>query len=325
MYTGVDNNEAYQAIQEKVQTNKHNGYAVISPGATLATGSYAVTVDSGTLDAADTLSVGAANDEVLFNGGVQSLSGATSIQIDSVSESNGNEQYRYDTIWADSSGEVQITKGTVVEVANVESQNNLTRFERFKGTIPFPSTYPSVVIAVVVVSSDDASIGTENLRDYRIPADTTANEVDSQSVVTDDLRTKPDVSVISFSTNQSIPNDTITAVTFDKTLRDTAGAADLSNDQITIPSGYNEAQLTIHTAWVSNPTDQFISLEGSVTYPYSDIYRSAPEANNNPSWGPQTWPWMDVAAGETISFNIRQQSGGALDLLPRTFLGVWLV
>jgi len=185
MYTGVDNNEAYQAIQEKVQTNKHNGYAVISPGATLATGSYAVTVDSGTLDAADTLSVGAANDEVLFNGGVQSLSAATSVQIDSVSESNGNEQYRYDTIWADSSGEVQITQGTAVEVADVESQNNLTRFERFKGTIPFPSTYPSVVIAVVIVSSDDASITTANLRDYRIPADETVNALDSQSHTTE--------------------------------------------------------------------------------------------------------------------------------------------
>jgi hypothetical protein len=185
MFTGADNGEADHAIQEQIPINKHNGFAVIDPGSTLGTGSYAVSVDSGTLDASDTLTVGAANDEVLFNGGVQSLSGSTNIGIDSVPESNGNEQYRYTTIWADASGEIQKTQGTAVEVADIETQNNLTRFERFKGTIPFPSTYPSVVIAVVVVSSNDTSVTTDNLRDYRIPADETVNDLDSQSHTTE--------------------------------------------------------------------------------------------------------------------------------------------
>jgi len=177
-YEGINSEEAYQAIQEKIQVQKDAGYGIISPGTTLGTGSYAVTINSGALNASDTLTVGTSGDEALDDGSVVSLSAATDVGIGGVSTaSDGTEQYRYDTIWVDSSGEVNKTEGTAVKLSTEEANNNLTNFQRFRAAIPEPATYPSAVVAAVVVSSEDSSIGSDNLRDFRIDANSLNNKV----------------------------------------------------------------------------------------------------------------------------------------------------
>jgi len=166
-----NNDDAIQALDDYVLAKKDLGFAVISPGDGIGSGAYAVTVNSGNLDAADTLSVGTNGDEALFNGSTVSLSGSTNVQINSVSDAtDGTEQYRYDVIWIDSNGEVNKTEGSVVKLSQEESNNNLTRFQRFKAEIPFPATDPATVIAAVNVNSNDSSVGTANLKDYRVDA-----------------------------------------------------------------------------------------------------------------------------------------------------------
>jgi len=180
-----NNDDAIQALDDYVLAKKDLGFAVISPGDGIGSGAYAVTVNSGNLDASDTLSVGTNGDEALFDGSTVSLSGSTNVQINSVSDAaDGTEQYRYDVLWIDSNGEVNKTEGSVVKLSQEESDNNLTRFQRFKGAIPKPGTDPATVVAAVVVNSNDTSVGTSQLKDYRVDADTVVNALEAGSATT---------------------------------------------------------------------------------------------------------------------------------------------
>jgi len=177
-FTGHKVGDAAQALQQQVIALKQLGYAVVKPGDTLSSGGYAVSVDSGLVDESDTLVVGSASDEVLFDGDIAILSSPAPVQINSVSDSsNGEEQYRYDTIWVDKNGDVNKTEGAVQKLTQREKQNGLKRFERFVGAIPQPDTFPSVVLAVVVVNSSDdrTSITTDNLQDLRADAESKTN------------------------------------------------------------------------------------------------------------------------------------------------------
>jgi hypothetical protein len=180
-FYGPQNDDAAQALQQQVLGYGNRGYAVINPADSLASGSYAVSVDTGELDQSDTLTVGTGGDEAFVGGNVVSLNSATSVQINSVASVGGVEQYRYDTIWVDSSGEVNKTEGQAVRVSDVESQNNLTRFQRFNASIPFPATWPSTVVAVVVVNSTDDTVSTGQLRDYRVDAGTEVDTLTAQN------------------------------------------------------------------------------------------------------------------------------------------------
>jgi len=166
-------NDAIQALDDYVLNKKDRGFGVIAPGDGVGAGAYAVTVNTGNLDASDTLSVGSASDEALFDGNVVSLSAATDVQINSVSAAtDGTEQYRYDVIWIDSSGEVNKTEGSVTRLTDTEKTNTLSRFERFVGDIPKPGTVPATVVAAVIVNSDDTGVSTSQLKDYRVDAKT---------------------------------------------------------------------------------------------------------------------------------------------------------
>jgi len=206
-----NNDDAIQALDDYVLAKKDLGFAVISPSDGVGAGAYAVTVNSGNLDASDTLSVGAANDEALFDGSTVSLSGGTNVQINSVSDAaDGTEQYRYDVIWIDSNGEVNKNEGSVVKLSQEESDNNLTRFQRFKGAIPKPGTDPATVIAAVVVNSNDTSVGTSQLKDYRVDAKTIVNALETNDVSVSNVAARSRLSA-----DKTIPTTTATQLEFD--------------------------------------------------------------------------------------------------------------
>jgi len=177
-YDGPNNGEGLHDTQLDVTELRTRGYSIISPGDALTAGAYSVSINTGNLNASDTLTVGTGGDEALFDGNTVSLSGATDIGIGGVNtDPQGNEQYRFDVIWIDSNGEVNKTAGTAGTLTALETDNNLARFERFSQPIPEPGTWPSPVVAVVVVNSADSSVTTSQLRDYRVPADVSTNSL----------------------------------------------------------------------------------------------------------------------------------------------------
>jgi len=177
-YDGPNNGEGLHDTQLDVSTIRTRGYSIISPGDALSAGSYGVSINSGDLNAPDTLTVGTSGDEALYDGSTVSLSSATDIGIGGVNtDAQGNEQFRFDVIWIDSNGAVQKTEGTAGTLSELEQQENLRRFERFNQPIPQPGTWPSPIVAVVVVNSADSSVTTSQLRDYRVPADVSTSSL----------------------------------------------------------------------------------------------------------------------------------------------------
>jgi len=179
-YDGPNNGEALHDTQLDVTELRTRGYSIISPGDALSAGAYSVSINTGNLNASDTLTVGTSGDEAVYDGSTVSLSSATNVGISGVNtDPQGNEQYRFDVIWIGSNGEVNKTEGTAGTLATLEEEENLTRFERFSQAIPEPGTWPSPVVAVVVVNSGDSSVTTSQLRDYRVPANIDVNQVNT--------------------------------------------------------------------------------------------------------------------------------------------------
>ena len=266
-YTGKDNGEAVQALQDFVVSNETNGYSVINPGSSVDTGSYKVTLGSGDLDTSDTLTVGAANDEALFNGSTVSLSAATDVLIKSEStDGNGTQRYRYDLLWIDSNGEVNKTEGSPVVVDDREENNGLTRFERFKGAIPFPDTTPSTIIAGVQINSQDTDITlNQQVRDYRVDADSTFDSV-STNTLTGGVSGSTDITDIS-GQGLEISSNTLRILSsiYDGTdLVETVNNTSVDTDQIT-NKDYRETPNVIGNASTTQDIDLSLSNQHKIT------------------------------------------------------------
>lgn len=132
------------------------------------------------------------------------------------------------------------------------------------------------------------------------------------SLSTDDLRTTPRGALIDLSSAQSIANDTITEVAFDNVVWETDSAANLSNNQIVVPSGYDWAQMTVYLRWTDNPNEQLVFP--SDPFAFGTASRANLTADNNPSFGPSKTAWGTVSLNDTFSVGVRQRSGGSLDL-----------
>lgn len=166
-----------QALDDMQANWRDQGYGVIDPG----TGALAVSVDTGTLDATDTLSV--ASGQAYVDNTVVDVA-QQSVGISSVGAISGDTAIRFDTIWVDASGTVQKEEGTVVELSAEEESAGTTRFDAVSPVMPFPSTTPATVLAAVVVTEDDGSVASDMVQDRRITADLAANSLASQSVST---------------------------------------------------------------------------------------------------------------------------------------------
>lgn len=123
----------------------------------------AVSINSGTLAQADTLTV--ASGSVFFDGGGVSVS-SQSVQIDAADTSNP----RKDVVYVDSSGNAQVAKGS----AEAATPGTATRFETYRPAPSDLSATGAVVLAEVWVPAGASSITASDLRDRRTFADLAA-------------------------------------------------------------------------------------------------------------------------------------------------------
>lgn len=131
------------------------GYGVVDADTT----SCEVTVNTGNLDAADTLSVAAGTVE---DGGTEISVSAQNLRIDSA-----GSLPRKDTVWVDNTGTAQVEKGTPRE----RLPSDKDRFETFNPASPIPSTEPAAVLATVYVPSGSSTIAAGDVRDRRVGAE----------------------------------------------------------------------------------------------------------------------------------------------------------
>jgi len=276
VYEGPNDGEGQHDALIDVEVLQSQGYSIINPGDALSAGAYSVSINSGELNATDTLTVVTSGDEALFDGSTVSLPAAADIGVGGVNtDPNGNKQFRFDIIYIDSSGEIQKTKGQAGTLAEFEIDNNLARFERASQPIPTPGTYPATIIAAVVVNSGDSSVASEQLRDLRVPATVEAERVNTSDVSADNLSG----TLTGGSTLSDIAGSGLQIVSNALEL-----ASDITADSIS-NTDYNETVNSITDA--SGATDIDFSVanmhevecDSDVTISFSNI-TSSPAGNN---------------------------------------------
>lgn len=162
-------------------------------------------------------------------------------------------------------------------------------------------------------SDNDGDVGEPDDR-----VDVWADGVDANSIGVDELFTAPAGVLLNKSSNQSIPDNTITEITWGQAdeLNPSAPAfADLSNNQIVVPNGdYSRVRLTAG-----------IWFTGQVQVDLLDIQQNGGDFDTGAGM-PSAWSladsqsvtltsgWVPANSGDTFSMRIRQISGGSKDL-----------
>lgn len=118
------------------------------------------------------------------------------------------------------------------------------------------------------------------------------------------------------TTNQSINNNTITAVSWDGEESDPHGLFAATTAYVTIPTGATECRGVFQVAWASNSTgDRRAIVEeetsGSV---FVKFLAYDMRAASNESMLAIPFGWRPVTAANRIVATVRQLSGGALNL-----------
>jgi len=149
--------DGLHALDETQQHRRGDGYGVVDPGG----GACEVTVNSGVLAQSDTLTV--ASGDVLVSGTTFSLATQT-LSLDSASETNP----RRDVVYVDTSGVVQVAKGTPEAVD--PSGQSLTRFEFYRPAPPDLASTDGAVLAEVWIPTGASSIQSADVRDRRLRA-----------------------------------------------------------------------------------------------------------------------------------------------------------
>ena len=117
------------------------------------------------------------------------------------------------------------------------------------------------------------------------------------------------------STNQSIANNTETAITWDQETFDTDAfhSTSVNTSRITIPTGFTGYyQLSGFVVWGGNATGRrgaYVKKNGSTYLTDSEV---APSGNSCTNFLTQT---ISLAAGDYLEITVVQTSGGALDIL----------
>lgn len=153
-----------------------------------------------------------------------------------------------------------------------------------------------------------------------------SSTVITNSMVTDDRAAQTTSStqataVIRKTASQSVPNTTVTAVTFDDEYMDDAGAHDttVNNTRFTIPAGYTRAKMKGQLAWQTNSTgNRQASIRKNAASDVS-VYITPVLATRI---SVET-PLMAVSAGEYFELYAYQDSGVALNLFTGSTYETW--
>jgi hypothetical protein len=167
-----ENLAANQAAYSNLQHRHPHGFGVISGGE--------ITINTGNLDANDTLSI--EQSDVLVAGTEHSVS-AQSFQIDST-----NTNTRRDLIYIDSSGNVQVAKGQ-----EQQPQTTVTNPDYEDYIFPAPPDLAHVdatVLYEVWIPDGNSTITSSELLNRRESAEIVTDTVESNSVVTEDALPK---------------------------------------------------------------------------------------------------------------------------------------
>lgn len=116
------------------------------------------------------------------------------------------------------------------------------------------------------------------------------------------------------TTSQSIATSTDTTVSWDTTaVNDDVGAFSGGSPTIlTVPSGYTKARATMYGIWASSSIGarrHYLLINGTIVQ--ADFSAAQFESGQT-----SMFRWFTVASGNTISFQVRQNSGGNLNFAP---------
>lgn len=171
-----ENSFGAAALDQQQTLDREQGFAVIPGTSGLGTECEA-TVNTGTLGTGNN-ALSVASGSVLFDGSVTSVS-QQSVDIDA-----GDSDPRKDVVYIDSNGAAQVKKGSP---ASVPSAAPGERFQTWKPAPYDMHDIDGVVLAVVWVAANASSVTSGDVRDRRLPADETVNELAAQTVTTDGL------------------------------------------------------------------------------------------------------------------------------------------
>lgn len=119
-------------------------------------------------------------------------------------------------------------------------------------------------------------------------------------------------------TNQSIPNNAYTTVSFETALYDTSSFWDSGlPTRLTIPSGVNKVVLKANVQWDANDTGrrEFSLRKNGGSFIGQPDSRNAASQRTNDNMASAV---IDVIAGDYFEVVVLQNSGGALNLMPGT-------
>jgi hypothetical protein len=139
------NGEAYTGLHVNVERKARRGYAVDTGGT--------VSINSGNLDAADTLTVKATD---YWFGGQPVSAAAQSVGID-----GGDGDPRKDVVFLDGNGDAQVAKGTPAPVST--DQQGVTRFATYRPTAPDLEATDAVILAEVWVPAGADAIAANDV------------------------------------------------------------------------------------------------------------------------------------------------------------------
>lgn len=117
---------------------------------------------------------------------------------------------------------------------------------------------------------------------------------------------------------QSIPDATLTTVTWEAVAYDELSAADLLNNKVVVPNGVKKAKASCGIQWDNNSTGRRL-LE--ILINNISVANEEKAAQNNSGMRVET-PWSSVNPGDEYTVRVLQNSGASLDILSNT--KVWL-
>lgn len=144
------NGEGFTGLHENAERKARRGYAVDA--------GFSVSINTGTLDQSDTLSV--ASGDAWFGGSPISKASSQDVRID-----GGDSDPRKDVVYLDTNGDAQVKKGTPAPVPS--DQQGQSRFATYRPTAPDLETTDATILAEVWVPADASSIDSDDFEDRR--------------------------------------------------------------------------------------------------------------------------------------------------------------
>jgi len=207
--------QGYHALDAQARRDRLDGYAVasglgVSPGTGLevdvASGTATVGETSGTVD---TVNVA-----------------ATTVALDTAASTNP----RKDTVYVDESGTVQVETGVADSV--LPSAN--TRFNTYQPEPPLPSTN-GAILAEVFVAAGATSLGTDDIRDRREPADVVTDRMVAQSASIDETNITNETLIrLEKTTDQSYSSGGSSPVQWDNIPKDERSEYNSTDDTFSV-------------------------------------------------------------------------------------------